>query len=45
MTEGADGMSDFKKEYPLWDEFLRVWPLARLTTMTLDGNRPLLQGS
>lgn len=29
-------MSDFKKEYELWDEFLRVWPLARLATMTLD---------
>lgn len=23
-------MSDFKKEYELWDEFLSVWPLARL---------------
>jgi 5-methylcytosine-specific restriction protein B len=29
-------MSDFKKEYELWNEFLSVWPLARLTTMTLD---------
>ena len=29
-------MSDFKKEYELWDEFLRVWPLARLATMTVD---------
>ena len=29
-------MSDFKKEYALWDEFLSAWPLARLTTMTLD---------
>ena len=29
-------MSDFKKEYALWDEFLRAWPLARLSTMTLD---------
>lgn len=29
-------MSDFKNEYELWDEFLNVWPLARLSTMTLD---------
>ena len=29
-------MSDFKKEYEYWDEFLNVWPLARLTKMTLD---------
>lgn len=29
-------MSDFKNEYELWDEFLSVWPLARLATMTLD---------
>ena len=29
-------MSDFKNEYELWDEFLSVWPLARLSTMTLD---------
>ncbi len=29
-------MSDFKKEYELWDEFLNVWPLSRLATMTLD---------
>ena len=29
-------MSDFKKEYSQWDEYLSVWPLARLTTMTLD---------
>lgn len=29
-------MSDFKKQYDLWDEFLSVWPLSRLTTMTLE---------
>lgn len=29
-------MSDFKKEYALWDEFLRIWPVARLAKMTLD---------
>ena len=29
-------MSDLKKQYELWDEFLNVWPLARLSTMTLD---------
>ena len=29
-------MSDLKKQYELWDEFLNVWPLARLATMTLD---------
>ena len=29
-------MSDLKKEYELWDEFLTVWPLTRLATMTLD---------
>ncbi len=29
-------MSDFEKQYALWDEFLAVWPLTRLTTMTLD---------
>lgn len=29
-------MSDYKKHYELWDEFLGVWPLARLATMTLD---------
>lgn len=29
-------MNNFKKEYDLWDEFLRVWPLERLATMTLD---------
>ena len=29
-------MSDLKKQYELWDEFLNVWPLTRLATMTLD---------
>lgn len=29
-------MNDFKMEYALWDEFLSVWPLTRLATMTLD---------
>src|ERR1035437_2706378 len=29
-------MSDFQQQYALWDEFLNVWPLSRLTTMTLD---------
>jgi 5-methylcytosine-specific restriction protein B len=29
-------MSDFQKQYALWDEFLSVWPASRLATMTLD---------
>jgi hypothetical protein len=29
-------MTDFKLLYQQWDEFLRVWPLQRLATMTLD---------
>lgn len=29
-------MSNFKKEYELWVEFLKVWPLARLASMTLE---------
>ena len=29
-------MSDFQKQYALWDEFLTVWPASRLATMTLD---------
>ncbi|UOD32156.1 AAA family ATPase [Massilia violaceinigra] len=29
-------MSDLKKQYDLWDEFLAVWPESRLATMTLD---------
>ncbi len=33
---GVAKMNDFKKQYELWDEFLNVWPLARLAMMTLD---------
>lgn len=29
-------MSDFQKQYALWDEFLAAWPARRLATMTLD---------
>jgi len=29
-------MSDFQEQYTLWDEFLSVWPVSRLATMTLD---------
>lgn len=29
-------MSDFQKQYTLWDNFLSVWPASRLATMTLD---------
>lgn len=29
-------MSDFQKQYALWDEFVTVWPVSRLATMTLD---------
>jgi 5-methylcytosine-specific restriction enzyme B len=29
-------MSDFQKQYTLWDEFLSAWPTSRLATMTLD---------
>lgn len=29
-------MSDFQKQYALWDEFLTVWPASRLALMTLD---------
>lgn len=29
-------MSDFQKQYALWDEFLTVWPASRLATMTLN---------
>lgn len=29
-------MSDFQKEYALWDEFLSIWPASRLAGMTLD---------
>ena len=29
-------MSDFQKQYALWDQFLSAWPASRLATMTLD---------
>ncbi|WP_321889662.1 McrB family protein [Paraburkholderia bannensis] len=29
-------MSDYRRQYALWDEFLSVWPASRLATMTLD---------
>lgn len=29
-------MNDFSEQYALWDEFLRIWPISRLKTMTLD---------
>jgi 5-methylcytosine-specific restriction protein B len=29
-------MKDLQQQYALWDEFLSVWPLERLATMTLD---------
>lgn len=29
-------MSHFQQQYVLWDEFLKVWPVSRLATMTLD---------
>lgn len=29
-------MSDLKREYAVWDEFLKVWPASRLGTMSLD---------
>jgi len=29
-------MSDFQKQYALWDEFLSVWPASRLATINLD---------
>jgi 5-methylcytosine-specific restriction protein B len=29
-------MTDLKKQYDLWDEFLTVWPESRLAEMTLD---------
>lgn len=28
-------MSEFVKQYELWDEFLALWPISRLKTMTL----------
>lgn len=29
-------MNNFEEQYALWDEFLIVWPVSRLATMTLD---------
>ncbi|WP_291332393.1 hypothetical protein [Desulfovibrio sp.] len=29
-------MNDFSEQYALWDEFLSIWPISRLATMTLD---------
>lgn len=29
-------MTDFPKQYALWDEFLTAWPTSRLATMALD---------
>lgn len=29
-------MTEFAKQYELWDEFLALWPISRLKTMTLD---------
>lgn len=29
-------MTDFPKQYALWDEFLKAWPTSRLAAMTLD---------
>ncbi|MFN3298030.1 MAG: hypothetical protein ACK42S_15220, partial [Caldimonas sp.] len=29
-------MSNFQRQYALWDEFLATWPRTRLATMTLD---------
>lgn len=29
-------MSDFQKQYALWDEFLSIWPASRLAKMRLD---------
>jgi 5-methylcytosine-specific restriction protein B len=29
-------MSDFQQQYALWDEFLSVWPVSRLASMTID---------
>ena len=26
----------FANDYDLWDEFLRVWPLSKIKTMTID---------
>lgn len=32
-TQGESTMSDFQKEYALWDEFLSIWPASRLASM------------
>lgn len=37
-------MSDFQKQYALWDEFLSVWPASRLATMTLDDYSQAFEG-
>lgn len=29
-------MNDFKQQYARWDDFLKIWPSSRLSTMTLD---------
>ena len=29
-------MADFQQQYALWDEFLSVWPVSRLASMTID---------
>lgn len=29
-------MSEFAKQYEIWDDFLALWPISRLKTMTLD---------
>lgn len=29
-------MNDFSEQYALWDEFLSIWPISRLASMTLD---------
>jgi 5-methylcytosine-specific restriction protein B len=29
-------MSDFQRQYALWDDFLKAWPASRLKAMTLD---------
>lgn len=29
-------MNDFKQQYARWDDFLKIWPSSRLTTMMLD---------
>jgi 5-methylcytosine-specific restriction protein B len=29
-------MPDFQQQYAIWDEFLSVWPVSRLTSMTIN---------